>query len=180
MNVTGLSENSWRTEDQIPDYLLSSSRGTSFVLNRDNQHRSSSSKVYHDYKRRTSLISIPTSTMVSHSAIIHPIQKRFELHTPTLSTSVNEKLTDMTLSSKHMNMGVINQLNEHLSTRFRKEKQEICSNNNNHQHSHNASTEYISMINKIQSHIHDEHKDAQVMNSTGSSSKPPPPPPYVE
>ncbi|CAF4989606.1 unnamed protein product, partial [Rotaria magnacalcarata] len=37
----------------------------------------------------------------------------------------------MTLSSKQMNVCVINQLNEHLSTRFRRQQQEPCSNNNN-------------------------------------------------
>ena len=47
------------------------------------------------------------------------------LRSSTSSSSTNEKLTDMTLSSKQMNVCVINQLNEHLSTRFRNNNNKI-------------------------------------------------------
>ena len=167
------------TDEQIQDCLSSSSPGTSTVLDNEYEHRSSSSKIYNDYKKRASLTSIPTNTTVSNSTIIHPMHTRIGLRSSTSSSSTNEKLTDMTLSSKQMNVCVINQLNEHLSTRFRKQQQqqESCSNNNTNQLSYDPPPEHMSKDNYIQSDVYDEPNDIPVVKPISSSSIPPPPPP---
>ena len=116
------------TDDPVPDRNISSSSpATSIFLEHDYEPRSSSSKIYHDYKKRTSSISIPTSsTRLSNATmIVHPMHTRIGLRSSTSSSSMrNEKyLADMTLAGKQMNVCVINQLNEHLSTRFRQQQQ---------------------------------------------------------
>jgi hypothetical protein len=164
------------TDEQIQDGLSSSSPATSII--NDNEYEpnhSSSSKIYNDYKKRASL----PSTILSHSIIIHPMHTRIGLRSSTSSSSTNEKLTDMTLSSKQMNVCVINQLNEHLSTRFRKQQQQQqSSSNNNHieQQSYDQPPKYMTEIN-IQSNVYDEPNDGVVTKPICSSSIPPPPPP---
>ncbi|CAF0959915.1 unnamed protein product [Rotaria sordida] len=184
-NLKILCQNPSITDEQIQHCLSSSSVGTSIDIDYDDEHRSSSSKLYNDYKKQTSLISIPTSTIHSHSIIIQPMHTHFGLRSSTSSTSTNEKLTDMTLPSKQMNVCVINQLNEHLSTRVRKQQQDLCSNNfnnsdNNNYQSYDSSQEHMSENNNnnnIQLNIYNESKDVPVTNSIYSSSIPPPPPP---
>jgi hypothetical protein len=167
------------TGQQIQDCLSSSSPAASTVLDNECEHRSSSSKIYSDYKKRASLTTIPTNnTVVSHSIIIHPMHTRIGLRSSTSSSSTNEKLTDMTLSGKQMNVCVINQLNEHLSTRFRKQQQESCSNKKNTDHlSYDQPPENMAANNNIQSNVYDEPNDTPIGKSTDSSSIPPPPPP---
>ncbi|CAF3149893.1 unnamed protein product [Rotaria sp. Silwood2] len=179
-NLTILCQNPSITDEQIQDCLSSSSPGTSIGIDHDDEHRSSSSKLYNDYKKQASLISIPTSTIHSHSIIIQPMHTQFGLRSSASSTS--EKLVDMTLPSKQMNVCVINQLNEHLSTRFRKQQEELCSNNfnnsdNNHYQSYDSLQDYMSENNNIQSDVHDEQKDVPAINSICLTSIPPPPPP---
>lgn len=167
------------TDEQIRDCLSSSSPATSTVLDNEYENRSSSSKIYHDYKKRASLTSIPTNTIVSQSGIIHPMHTRIGLRSSTSSSSTNEKLTDMTLSSKQMNVCVINQLNEHLSTRFRKQRQDPCSNNNNNNMDHISYDPPPKHMppenNHIQSNVYDEPNDIPVVKSIGSIPPPPPP-----
>ncbi|UJR31493.1 hypothetical protein I4U23_018982 [Adineta vaga] len=166
------------TDEQIQDCLSSSSPATSTVHENEYQQRSSSSKIYNDYKKRASLTSIPTNTMASHSIIIHPMHTRIGLRSSTSSSSTNEKLTDMTLSSKQMNVCVINQLNEHLSTRFRKQQQS-CSNHTDHL-TYDPPPEHMSEINNtnhIQSTVSDQPNEIPVVKTECSNSIPLPPPP---
>jgi hypothetical protein len=163
-----------KVDEQIQD-CLSSSPATSIIIDNEyEQNRSSSSKIYNDYKKRASL----PSTIVSHSIIIHPMHTRIGLRSSTSSSSTNEKLTDMTLSSKQMNVCVINQLNEHLSTRFRKQQQQQSSSNNNHTEQQSYDPPQIYMTeNNNQSNVYDELHDVPVTKPICSSSIPPPPPP---
>ncbi|CAF0952506.1 unnamed protein product [Adineta steineri] len=161
------------TDEQIHDCLSSSSPATSTGLDNEYEHHSSSSKIYNDYKKRTSLTSVSTNPIVNHSIIIHPMHTRIGLRSSTSSSSTNEKLTDMTLSSKQMNVCVINQLNDHLSTRFRKQQQESYSNNTTDHISYDPPPEHMSE-NNIQSNLYDEPNDIPIINP---SSIPPPPPP---
>ncbi len=167
-------------DEQIQDGL--SSPSSSIVLDNEYQARSSSSKIYNDYKKRTSLTSIPTTITRNHSMIIHPMHTKIGLRSSTSSSSTNDKLTDMTLSSKQMNVCVINQLNEHLSTRFRKQQQqqESCSNNNNNnpdQQNYDPAPELMTENHHMQSNVYDEPNDLPVINQISLSSIPPPPPP---
>ncbi|CAF3656877.1 unnamed protein product [Adineta steineri] len=161
------------TDEQIHDCLSSSSPATSTGLDNEYEHHSSSSKIYNDYKKRTSLTSVSTNPIANHSIIIHPMHTRIGLRSSTSSSSTNEKLTDMTLSSKQMNVCVINQLNDHLSTRFRKQQQESYSNNTTDHISYDPPPEHMSE-NNIQSNLYDEPNDIPIINP---SSIPPPPPP---
>jgi hypothetical protein len=167
------------TDEQIHDGLSSSSPATSLLIDHEYEHRSSSSKIYNEYKKRASLISVPSTTIRSRSIIIHPMHTRIGLRSSTSSSSTNEKLTDMTLSSKQMNVCVINQLNEHLSTRFRKQQQETCSNNNKNTdpQSYDPPPEYTTENNNMQSNVYDEPNDITLINQISSSSIPPLPPP---
>jgi hypothetical protein len=164
---TVLHETTTITEEQPLDGLLSSTT-TSIVIENDYEHKSSS-KIYNDYKRRTSLISIPTNT----SSTIHPIHTHIGLRSSTSSSSINDKLNDITLSNKQMNVCVINQLNEHLSTRFRKQHNDISVTNN----TTNQTIEEIST--NIQSNVYDEPRQIETKKSPHiyTSSIPPPPPP---
>jgi hypothetical protein len=81
-----------------------------------------------------------------------------------------------------MNVCVINQLNEHLSTRFRKQQQqqESCSNNNNNnpdQQNYDPAPELMTENHHMQSNVYDEPNDLPVINQISLSSIPPPPPP---
>jgi len=173
-------------DEQIQDNLSLSSRTTSIIIDNEYENRSSSSKIYNDYKKRTSLTNIPATTTVrNNSIIIHPMHTRIGLRSSTSSSSTNEKLTDMTLSGKQMNVCVINQLNEHLSTRFRKQQQqqeESCSNNNNntiktdHQ-SYDPPPEFMLENNHTRSNLYDEPHDVPMTSPICSPSIPPPPPP---
>jgi len=178
-----LCTKSFKINEQIQDNLSLSSRTTSIIIDNEYENRSSSSKIYNDYKKRTSLTNIPTTTTTirNHSMIIHPMHTKIGLRSSTSSSSTNEKLTDMTLSSKQMNVCVINQLNEHLSTRFRKQQQqETCSNNNNikidHQ-SYDPPPEFMSENTHNRSNVYDEPNDVPMTSPICSSSIPPPPPP---
>ncbi|CAF4860682.1 unnamed protein product, partial [Rotaria sp. Silwood1] len=179
---------------------LSSSADTSIIIENEYDHRTSS-KIYNDYKRRTSSITIPkTNTLnnnYSHSAIIHPMHTHIGVRSSTTSSSSNDKLNDNTLSNKKMNLCVINQLNEHLSTRFRQQQQQqedICltKNNNNNVLLENTTNHqsYDSppeqRIDDIQTNLYDEPHHIEITNSstikcsdipTSSIPLPPPPPP---
>jgi hypothetical protein len=171
-------------DEQIQDNLSLSSRTTSIIIDNEYENRSSSSKIYNDYKKRTSLTNIPATTVQNNSIIIHPMHTRIGLRSSTSSSSTNEKLTDMTLSGKQMNVCVINQLNEHLSTRFRKQQQQqekSCSNNNNtiksdHQ-SYDPPPEFMLEDNHTRSNVYDEPHDVPMTSPICSPSIPPPPPP---
>ena len=165
-----------KVDEQIQECLSSSSPATSIIIDNEyEQNHSSSSKIYNDYKKRASL----PSTILSHSIIIHPMHTRIGLRSSTSSSSTNEKLTDMTLSSKQMNVCVINQLNEHLSTRFRKQQQQQqSSSNNNHTEQESYDPPQIYMTeNNNQTNVYDEPNDVPVTKPICSSSIPPPPPP---
>ena len=166
------------TDESMADRPSSSSPGISFPLEHEDEHCSSSSKIYNDYKKRTSSVSIPTSAILSHSLIIHPMHTRIGLRSSTSSSSTNEKLPDMTLSSKQMNVCVINQLNEHLSTRFRQQQQEACSNSTNPDHeSYDPPPKHLKVPEQHSSNVYAELSTLPLMNSTSSPSVPPPPPP---
>jgi hypothetical protein len=155
------------------------------------EHRSSSSKIYQEYKKRTTSTTIPTTITRNHSMLIHPMHTKIGLRSSTSSSSTNEKFLDMTLSSKQMNVCVINQLNEHLSTRFsQQQKLDLPTTNNNNNKTSRQSydppppptppplpPEFMSENNHTQSNVYDEPTDLPVKNPIGSSSIPPPPPP---
>jgi len=173
---TTLCQKSSITEEQPLDGL-SSSATTSIVTENEYEHRASS-KIYNDYKKRASLISVPTSNTLngtySHSAIIHPMHTHIGLRSSTASSSsTNDKLNEVILSNKQMNVCVINQLNQHLSTRFRKQQQELCLKKTT-----NTIKETEDKIN-----VYDEPQNIHIStksSDTSPSSIPPPPPPYVE
>lgn len=186
-NLTILCKNPSVTDDQILDRISLSSRGTSIYF--DPEKRSSSSKLYNDYKKQTSITSATSNSIPSHSLINQPMNTNFGLRSSTSSGSTNERLADVTLSSKQMNVCVINQLNEHLSTRFRIQQQELFSNNNNNNittsnANHSSSDLFkdpMSEENNIQVKNCDETIDRSEMCSNSSallcaSSVPPPPP----
>ncbi len=152
------------------------------------EHRSSSSKIYQEYKKRTTSTTIPTTITRNHSMLIHPMHTRIGLRSSTSSSSTNEKFLDMTLSSKQMNVCVINQLNEHLSTRFSQQQKLNLSTNNKNNKTNCQSydpppppsplpRESMSENNDIQSNVYDEPTDLPANNQIISSSIPPPPPP---
>ena len=187
-------------EDQSPSPSISNSI---LIEQEYDGMGSSSSKLYQDYKRRTSSVSIPTSTGAlrsHHSMIIHPMHTRIGLRSSTSSSSTNEKLPDATLSGKQMNVCVINQLNEHLSTRFRhrqekeqeqeleRQGQDSCSSHHFEQNSCDIPvpplpppTEFHTEANESQGNFYDEPNDLLIMTTTNSAilstSIPPPPPP---
>ena len=186
-DFTLLTEKPSITDEQTQHGFSSSSPGTSTDISHEHEQRSSSSKLYDDYKKKTSIASLSVSTIPNHSAIINPLHSHFGLRSSTSSTTTttNEKLTDMTLPSKQMNVCVINQLNEHFSTRFRKQRHELCSSNNNYDTAHRQNNypleEYISTNNEVQSNVDDEPNNIAMINSRDSNSMPPPPPPpYVK
>ena len=153
----------------------SSSPVNSLIQETDDDHRSASSKIYHDYKKRTS--SSTTNIARCHSMLMHPIHTRIGLRSST-SSSTNEKLSDMTLVSKQMNVCVINQLNEHLSTRFSQQKQNSTINTQKitRRQSYDLppSGEFLS---EKTSNVYDEPTDTAMNNEIIPSSIPPPPPP---
>lgn len=172
------------TDESVHEGASSTSPGTSGAPENDEEHRSSSSKVYHDYKKRTSFVSIPGNTALRshHSMIIHPMHTRIGLRTSTSATLANEKLADMTLPGKHMNVCVINQLNEHLSTRFRQQQQQqACSKTSIDQENYDIPPEYRVNANSILSNVYDEPDELLMASSDPSPiyvpSIPPPPPP---
>lgn len=169
-----------------------SSGATSIVIDNDSEHKSSS-KIYNDYKRRASLISVPTTSTLtnnhSHSAIIHPMHTHIGLRSATSSSSAHEKLNETNLSNKQMNVCVINQLNEHLSTRFRKHQQpDLSTTANTQRSSHVDHRSYDEppedMTITVQSNVYDEphpleenkHSSINFTESSVSSVPPPPPP----
>ena len=175
------------TDESIREGPSSTSPGTSGALENDEEHRSSSSKVYHDYKKRTSFVSIPANAALRsrHSMIVHPMHTRIGLRSATSTRLANEKLPDMTLPGKQMNVCVINQLNEHLSTRFRQHKQQehqpACSKTSIDQENYDIPPEYRTEANPIQSNVYDE-PDELLMATPDTDpicapSMPPPPPP---
>lgn len=172
------------TDESVHEGASSTSPGTSGAPENDEEHRSSSSKVYHDYKKRTSFVSIPGNTALRshHSMIIHPMHTRIGLRTSTSATLANEKLADMTLPGKQMNVCVINQLNEHLSTRFRQQQQQqACSKTSIDQENYDIPPEYRVNANSILSNVYDEPDELLMASSDPSPiyvpSIPPPPPP---
>jgi hypothetical protein len=165
------------TIDEQPLDGLSSSATTSIVIENEYEHRTSS-KIYNDYKRRASLISVPTSNTLnntySQSTIIHPMHTHIGLRSSTSSSSANDKPSEITLSNKQMNVCVINQLNQHLTTRFHKQQQqqEICVKKNT--------------IKEEKTNVYDEPRNVETSKTlptqstdlpTITSSVPPPPPP---
>ena len=181
------------TDESVHEGASSTSPGTSGAPENDDEHRSSSSKVYHDYKKRTSFVSIPGNTALRshHSMIIHPMHTRIGLRSSTSTTLSNEKLADMTLTGKQMNVCVINQLNEHLSTRFRQQQQQgqqqqqlqqqACSKTSIDQENYDIPPEYRLEANSILSNVYDEPDELLMASSdpspTSAPSIPPPPPP---
>ncbi|CAF3783540.1 unnamed protein product [Rotaria sordida] len=171
---------------------LSSSATTSIIIENEYDHRTSS-KIYNDYKRRASLITVPTDNTLSHSyshsAIIHPMHTHIGVRSSTSSSS-NDKLNDNNLSNKKMNIRVINQLNEHLSIRFRQQQQDIYLTKDNniiseniidHQ-SYDPPPEQIK--DDIQTNVYDEPNHIEITNTSTikcsdipTSTIPPPPPP---
>jgi hypothetical protein len=170
------------TTDELMAPNLSSSSSsphdTSNTTEHDYEHRSTSSKVYDDYKKRTSTVSIPTGTIRPnpHSMILHPMHKRIGLRSTTLSKGV--KRVDMTLTGKQMNMCVINQLNEHLSARFRQQHSQTPSTITNEQENYDRPPEYINESTHIQSNVYDEPNELLMsIDTVHSLAMPPPPPP---
>ncbi|CAF3997536.1 unnamed protein product [Adineta steineri] len=172
---------------------LSSSATTSIIMENEYEHRSSS-KIYNDYKRRASSINISRNNTLnsahSHSSLIHPIHTHIGLRSSTSSSSTIDKPPELTLSNKQMNVCVINQLNEHLSTRFRKQQQEICSRKTTNTiqedtDDHHTYTQSLDDItNTTQVNLYDEPNHNEMIKTTpvkcpeiSISSIPPPPPP---
>ncbi|CAF4357095.1 unnamed protein product [Rotaria sp. Silwood2] len=189
---TTIREKTSINNEQSLDGLLSSA-ATSIIIENEYDHRTSS-KIYNDYKRRASLITVPTnntlSSSYSHSAIIHPMHTHIGVRSSTSSSS-NDKLNDNTLSSKKMNVCVINQLNEHLSTRFRQQQQQdICLTKNNNINSRNTIDHQSydpppeQITDDIQTNLYDEPHHIEIINTPAikcpdisTPSIPPPPPP---
>lgn len=181
------------TDDQALDGL-SSSATTSITIDNEYEHRSSS-KIYNDYKRRASSINVCTTKTFnhgphSHSSSIHPIHTQIGLRSSTSSSSTIDKPADLPLSNKQMNVGVINQLNEHLSTRFRKQQQEICARNSadsiaediTDRRSYDHPPDELSS--HTQTNLYDEPQHTEITQLTSiicseksTGSIPPPPPP---
>ena len=176
---------SFPADEQNQDGLSSVSPTASAVQENEYEHRSTSSKIYQEYKKRTSLTTVPTTVTRHQSMLLHPIHTRIGLRSSTSSSSTNEKLPDLTLAGKQMNVCVINQLNEHLSTRFRKqEKQDFSVTTKNQQQQQTDRQTYdpppeqvMSEDNQTQSNVYDEPSDLPVLNQICSPSIPPPPPP---
>ena len=178
-------------EHPSPD-AFSSSASTSLV--HDHEHKSSS-KLYHDYKRRASLITVPssntlTSTSHSHSATVHPMHTHIEVRSTGSLSSGNERASDTSSSNKQMNLCVINQLNVHLSTRLRhhhlQQPDSTTTSNaqrsSTHQHSYDQQPD--DPTNNIQSNVYDEPIDLDLTkvqsfkcSDLAAPSVPPPPPP---
>lgn len=110
------------------DLSLSEASG-SIILDNNFQVRSSS-KIYNDYKRRASLINVSsnndsTITRTHSTAIIHPMHTHIELRSNSINSNPNKSYSDNHLTNKQVNLCVINQLNAHLSTRFRQQHKEF-------------------------------------------------------
>ncbi len=181
---TTLCQKSSIIDDQPLDGL-SSSATTSIVTENEYEHRVSS-KIYNDYKRRASLINVPISNTLnntySRSAIIHPMHKHIGLRSSTSSSTTNDKPNEIILSNKQMNVCVINQLNQHLSTRFHKQQQEICLKKN----TNTIKEDIHDQITEDRTNVYDEPQNIEISNTistkspnTSPPSIPPPPPPYV-
>ncbi|CAF3698323.1 unnamed protein product [Rotaria socialis] len=176
---------------------LSSSATTSIIIENEYEHRASS-KIYNDYKRRASSITYATNNTLtstySHSAIIHPMHTHIGLRSSTTTTSSsNDKLNENVLANKKMNLCVINQLNEHLSTRFRQQhQQDICvaktnktiSENPIEHENYDRPPALGSLVNDVQVNVYDEPQNMETTSTTPierldmfSGSIPPPPPP---
>jgi hypothetical protein len=106
------------------------------------------------------------------------MHKHIGLRSSTSSSTTYDKPNDIILSNKQMNVCVINQLNQHLSTRLHKQQQDICIKKNT-----NIIKETEDKIN-----VYDEPENIEISkkpisiksSDTLPSSIPPPPPPYVE
>ncbi|CAF1040522.1 unnamed protein product [Adineta ricciae] len=173
-------------DDQAIDGL-SSSATTSIVIENEYEHRTSS-KIYNDYKRRASSINISTTKSFNgtynHASHIHPIHTHIGLRSSTSSSSTIDKTSDLNLSNKQMDVGIINQLNEHLSVRFRKQQQEICSRKSTHTILEDSTNQLIdNATNDTQNHYDEPHltEVTQITpircSGTSTTSIPPPPPP---
>ena len=161
--------------DEQPFDGLSSSATTSIVIENESEHRTSS-KIYNDYKRRASLTSVPTNhSLHSQSAIIHPMHTHIGLRSSTSSSSNTDKASEMILSNKQMNVCVINQLNQHLTTRFRQQQQEEMIPKKN---PHMIQEEKVNLYDEPQ-HLDTCKTISTQLTELAISSIPPPPPPYV-
>jgi len=106
------------------------------------------------------------------------MHKHIGLRSSTSSSTTNDKSNEIILSNKQMNVCVINQLNQHLSTRLHKQQQQdICVKKNT-----NIIKETEDKIN-----VYHEPENVEISkpisrksSDTLPSSIPPPPPPYVE
>lgn len=157
---------------------LSSSATTSIVIENESEHRTSS-KIYNDYKRRASLTSVPIHhSLHSQSAIIHPMHTHIGLRSSTSSSSTTDKTSEMILSNKQMNVCVINQLNQHLTTRFRQQQRE--------EEEEIIPKKTPQIIEEEKVNLYDEPQHISTCKTISTqlteleiSSIPPPPPPYV-
>lgn len=192
MNVTGtLREKSSNNSDQALDNL-SSSATTSIIIENEYEHRASS-KIYNDYKRRASSITLATNNTLastySHTASIHPMHTHIGVRSSTSSSS-NDKLNENPLANKKMNLCVINQLNQHLSTRFR-QQQDTCltkinspipENTNGHENYDQPPPLQIKPTD-LPLNLYDDPQTVEISTTTikypntTTSSIPPPPPP---
>ena len=172
---------------------ITSSTATSIAIENEYDHRSS--KIYNDYKRRTSSTTAPTNNTsndtYNHStALIHPMHTHIGLRSSTSSSSTNDKPIDVTMSNKKMNVRVINQLNQHLSTRFRKQQQEmyLTKNDNRIEGSTGDHQSYDQLpehkTDDDQANVYDVPHNTDLSMATSikypevsTSSIPPPPPP---
>lgn len=174
--ITDDSKSSIVNEQNL-ECLSSSSPTVSIPFDNESEHRSTSSKIYRDYKQRTSLTNHPTNS----SLIIHPMHTKISLRSSTTGSStatINDKFTDMTLTSKQMNVCVINQLNEHLTARFRQCEQQAQIDSNPiefTEQNYDLPPEFMS--NQIQqTNIYDEPIEQPILTPMSSSIPPPPPP----
>ena len=164
------------TNEQNLECLLSASPTISIPFDNESEHRSTSSKIYRDYKQRTS----STNQQPNSSFIMHPMHTKISLRSSTTGSStatINDKFTDTTLISKQMNVCVINQLNEHLTARFRQCEQTQIELNPIHftEQSYDLPPEFMANQNQP-TNIYDEPNDQPISNPTISSIPPPPPP----
>lgn len=179
------------TIDEQPLDGLSSSAATSIVIDSEYEHRSAS-KIYNDYKRQASSINVPSNNTLnnahSHSSIMHPMHTHIGLRSSTSSSSINDKPSDIILPNKQMNVCVINQLNEHLSSRFRKQHEEIYlpkTTTNTIQEDTTIHGTYDQssddITNNIQTNVYDEPQNIEKTSTQcpeiSTTSIPPPPPP---
>jgi hypothetical protein len=190
--LTTIRERTSQKDEPTMNVSISSSSGTTSII-LDHKHQSSS-KIYNEYKRRASLINLPTdkkSTVThSHSTIIHPMHSHIGLRSSTSSSSIKENINDRSHANKQMNICVINQLNEHLSTRFRYQHVESSISTNRERMIDSNSQHYDESVEEftenIPSNVYDEPHQVDTVNISSVTchdqsmpSKPPPPPPYV-